>query len=391
MASPLAPRIQEHELALLVLEYLEDNSTKFPNALKYFQQESGDLLRNVIRVKKVKSLENIMNEYFKLLHFDATNRAFVLQHSTLLQRRLRGTLENLTKFLGYYKTVREVRDSLHLQLSGSTTSSYPLQSGIETGSQPHSETHTSFNSDSRADTMRHHSSALRAARGALQNASTNVDESTTALTSNNSNVASLNQSGNHGSSRKRKSRAPQQWRGSPKKAKHSESSFTKSRNNLLNTPIDHINKNDFLQSMINQAPAVARIINSQVIQQLQDQQHQNGNGNKTTLKDITLTDTDAHELIEMFNGDSSQDPNIVESSSADAILSNPGIAEVIRASCNNASLHKHASTETMDNDTSEVLESMENIQAKPGPVISNPFEFDDAVVAEEVSNTSVES
>ena len=45
----------------------------------------------------------------------------------------------------------------------------------------------------------------------------------------------------------------------------------------------------------------------------------------------------------------------------------------------------------MDNDTSEVLESMENIQAKPGPVISNPFEFDDAVVAEEVSNTSVES
>ena len=109
------------------------------------------------------------------------------------------------------------------------------------------------------------------------------------------------------------------------------------------------------------------------------------------MKDITLTDTDAHELIEMFNGDSSQDPNIVESSSADAILSNPGIAEVIRASCNNASLHKHASTETMDNDTSEVLESMENIQAKPGPVISNPFEFDDAVVAEEVSNTSVES
>ena len=107
MASPLAPRIQEHELALLVLEYLEDNSTKFPNALKYFQQESGDLLRNVIRVKKVKSLENIMNEYFKLLHFDATNRAFVLQHSTLLQRRLRGTLENLTKFLGYYKTVEK--------------------------------------------------------------------------------------------------------------------------------------------------------------------------------------------------------------------------------------------------------------------------------------------
>ena len=96
MASPLAPRIQEHELALLVLEYLEDNSTKFPNALKYFQQESGDLLRNVIRVKKVKSLENIMNEHFKLLHFDATNRAFVLQHSTLLQRRLHGTLENLT-------------------------------------------------------------------------------------------------------------------------------------------------------------------------------------------------------------------------------------------------------------------------------------------------------
>ena len=59
--------------------------------------------------------------------------------------------------------------------------------------------------------------------------------------------------------------------------------------------------------MINQAPAVARIINSQVIQQLQDQQHQNVSGNKTTLKDITLTDTDAHELIEMFNGDSSQD------------------------------------------------------------------------------------
>ena len=387
MASPLAPRIQEHELALLVLEYLEDNSTKFPNALKYFQQESGDLLRNVIRVKKVKSLENIMNEYFKLLHFDATNRAFVLQHSTLLQRRLRGTLENLTNFLGYYKTVREVRDSLHPQLSGSTTSSYPLHSGIETGSQPHSDTNTNFNTDNRADVMRHHSSALRAARGALQNARANVEESTT----NNSNVANLNQSGNHGSSRKRKSRAPQQWRGSPKKVKYSESSGTRSKNNLLNTPIDHINKDDFLQSMINQAPAVARIINSQVIQQLQDQQHQNDNRNKTNSKDIALTDTDAHELIEMFNGDSLQDPNIVESSSADAILSNPGIAEVIRASCNNASLHKHASIETTENDTSEVLQSIESIQEKPGPVISNPFEFDDAVVAEEVSNTSVES
>ena len=95
-------------------------------------------------------------------------------------------------------------NSLHLQLSGSTTSSYPLQSGIETGSQPHSDTNTNFNSDSRADTMRHHSSALRAARGALQSASTNVEESTTAVTSNNSNVASLNQSGNHGSSRKKK-------------------------------------------------------------------------------------------------------------------------------------------------------------------------------------------
>ena len=234
--------------------------------------------------------------------------------------------------------------------------------------------------------MRHHSSALRAARGALQNARANVEESTT----NNSNVANLNQSGNHGSSRKRKSRAPQQWRGSPKKVKYSESSGTRSKNNLLNTPIDHINKDDFLQSMINQAPAVARIINSQVIQQLQDQ-HQNDNGNKNTLKDITLTDTDAHELIEMFNGDSSQDPNIVESSSADAIINNPGIAEVIRASCNNAYLHKNPSAETADYDSSEGIHSMESNKAKDGLVVSNPFEFDDAAVAEEVSNTSVES
>ena len=41
---------------------------------------------------------------------------------------------------------------------------------------------------------------------------------------------------------------------------------------------------------------------------------------------------------------------------------------MIRASCNNASLHKHASTENTENDTSEVLQSIESIQAKPGPV-----------------------
>ena len=392
MTSPLAPRIQEHELALLVLEYLEDNSTKFPNALKYFQQESGDMLRNVIRVKKVKSLENIMNEYFKLLHFDATNRSFVLQHSTLLQRRLRGTLENLTKFLGYYKTVREVRDSLHVQLSGSATS-YPPQGAIETGSKAHTVTHTNSKSVSRVDVMRHHSSALRAARGALESSSTTltIDEPATATSSDSSNITRLSRSTSGGSSRKRKSQVPQQWGGSPKKTKYNESNARRSKNNLLNTPIDHINKDDFLQSMINQAPAVARIINSQVIQQMQGQQPQNGNEDKTNLKDITLSDTDAHELIEMFNGDCTQDPNIVEFSSADAIINNPGIAEVIRASCNNAYLHKNTSAENTDYDSSEAIHSIESTKAKGGLVVSNPFEFDDAAVAEEVSNTSVDT
>ena len=429
MATPLAPRIQEHELTLLVLEYLQDNVAKFPKSLECFKTESASILQNIAPRKKVKSLEIIMNEYFRLLHFEATNRAFVSQHATRLQPYLKNTLVNLTKFLGHYKTIRDVRDSLQQQhhvypnqyVIGSSGSSGSSNNSIRRSNFIHHGQHDQHQEDDfRNDSSRHHEKALRAARVAIQQSSNNNNNNnnnntypttTEPLTHQSQNqLTSIrrNSSNNSSSSRrKRKDKPPQQWRNSPKKKSRKSnhlnnnsttpSSSTSSTNdndifNILNSmPIDQINKDNFIQSFINQAPQLATIINNQLTQQQQDIDGSSSNINNE------ISDTDAHELIEILDEDSIQQSNDTNSTHADAIMNTPGLANVIRTTFTNAIVHKNNSDGNSIDDSPNLISPLSSTPINSTTTTTtainndgsneNPFDIDFDKVTQHVNNT----
>jgi hypothetical protein len=335
MATPLAPRIQEHELTLLVLEYLQDNSSKFPNALKCFKAESEGILRNITPRKKVKSLEIIMNEYFKLLHFDATNRAFVLQHATRFQPRLKSTLDNLSKFLTYYKTMRDVRDSLqhHPQQAAAV---YVANSAASTSrrkrkSSPpqqwlHSPKKKPFHSNGNSNNSTSRTIATNKAV-----AMNNIVASSSSTTNTTTTPAKNYNNGNN------------------------NDPDDDILNMLNNMPIDHINK-DMLQAFINQAPTLANAINNRLTQQKQTHHGTNGSSSSSSSivhnKPNEISDTDAHELIEMLDEDSLLPSNVNSSSGSssspqpDAIMSTPGFAKFLRTSLPNVIPSKSNSNNT---------------------------------------------